>query len=61
MHVGSTGDPIDTHGLHLHESDPDGQDHSADSGVSIVEQVTANWVKLLPLLFADFLTLPSVV
>jgi hypothetical protein len=59
MHVGATGDPIDTHGIHLHESDPDGEDHSADSDVSVIEEFGSTWTKLLPLLFAAVIMLSS--
>lgn len=61
MHVDAVGDSLGMHGTHVHQLDPDDHDHSTDMDVSVLEQVSASWSKLVPLLFAAAILLASVV
>jgi len=35
---------------HSHHGNPDGNDHSAETDVSLTEQLSTSWTKLIPLL-----------
>jgi hypothetical protein len=61
MHVDAAGDARGMHGTHVHQLDPDDHDHSTDIDVSVLEQVSVSWSKLVPLLFTAAILLASVV
>lgn len=55
LHVNLQGDDAGLHPTHVHQSDPDGHGHAADTDVSVFE-LGMSWTKvmvfLLPIAFA---------
>ena len=52
LHVDAGGDYAGLHGTHLHETDHHGNDHNAESDVSVLEELGLTWSKLLPVILA---------
>ena len=58
LHVDTQGNDAGIHAAHVHQAGPEDHshdheavhDHSAESDVSLLEQLNANWAKLMPLL-----------
>ena len=62
MHADANGQDAGLHLTHLHSAapevhshhgNPDGYDHSAELDVSLTEQLSTGWIKLIPLLIVS--------
>ncbi len=51
LHAGKQSTDTAVHGAHIHDADPDGDDHSADIDVSVIDFGTV-WSKVMPFLVA---------
>ena len=60
LHVDPGGNDTGMHGTHVHDADPDDHDHSADVDVSLLEQLSSSWSKLIPLLIICVIVLAAV-
>jgi hypothetical protein len=59
LHASMQPDQDGLHASHIHGADPDGDDHSSDVDVSVVE-FGALWAKLAPMMIGSFmLSLPE--
>jgi len=57
LHVEADGQNAGLHGTHLHEADQHGHDHTAESDVSVLEELGLTWSKLPPVILATVVLL----
>ena len=53
LHAGDHHNDAALHGVHVHDVDPDGHDHSADVDVSVIDFGIV-WSKIMPVLLSIF-------